>query len=76
MVLFVGRIEPLKGIDTLLRAMKQVAADCGGCDGLTVAIIGGDASVPLEHMTEEMARLHQLRADSGHRGSGDFPGQT
>lgn len=65
MVLFVGRIEPLKGIDTLLRAMKQVAADCGGCEGLTVAIIGGDASVPLEHMTEEMARLHQLRADLG-----------
>ena len=65
MVLFVGRIEPLKGIDTLLRAMKQVAEDCGGCEGLTVAIIGGDASVPLEHMTEEMARLHQLRAELG-----------
>ena len=65
MVLFVGRIEPLKGIDTLLRAMKQVADECGGCEGLTVAIIGGDASVPLEQMTEEMARLHQLRTELG-----------
>lgn len=65
MVLFVGRIEPLKGIDTLLRAMKQVADECGGCEGLTVAIIGGDASVPLEHMTEEMARLHHLRGELG-----------
>ncbi len=65
MVLFVGRIEPLKGIDTLLRAMRQVADECGGCEGLTVAIIGGDASVPLEHMTAEMARLHQLRSELG-----------
>jgi D-inositol-3-phosphate glycosyltransferase len=65
LVLFVGRIEPLKGIDTLLRAMRQVADECGGCEGLTVAIIGGDASVPLEHMTAEMARLHQLRGELG-----------
>lgn len=65
MVLFVGRIEPLKGIDTLLRAMKQVADECGGCEGLTVAIIGGDASVPQEQMTAEMARLHRLRTELG-----------
>ena len=26
MVLFVGRIQPLKGIDTLIRAMKLVGA--------------------------------------------------
>jgi D-inositol-3-phosphate glycosyltransferase len=65
MVLFVGRIEPLKGIDTLLRAMQKVAAECGGCEGLTVAIIGGVASVPLEEMSAEMARLHRLRAELG-----------
>ncbi len=65
MVLFVGRIEPLKGIDTLLRAMKQVAEDCGGCEGLTVAIVGGDPAVPLEQMSDEMARLHRLRAELG-----------
>jgi len=65
MVLFVGRIEPLKGIDTLLRAMKTVAAECGGCEGLTVAIVGGDPGVPLEQMSDEMARLHRLRAELG-----------
>ncbi|MCB0001647.1 MAG: glycosyltransferase [Anaerolineae bacterium] len=65
MVLFVGRIEPLKGIDTLLRAMKQVAEDCGGCEGLTVAIVGGDPSESEEQMTAEMARLHRLRAELG-----------
>ncbi|MFZ2488123.1 MAG: glycosyltransferase [Anaerolineae bacterium] len=65
MVLFVGRIEPLKGIDTLLRAMKLVADDCGGCEGLTVAIVGGDPAVPRSQMTDEMARLHHLRAELG-----------
>jgi len=65
MVLFVGRIEPLKGIDTLLRAMKRVAEECGGCEGLTVAIVGGDPAVPLEQMSAEMARLHRLRAELG-----------
>lgn len=75
MVLFVGRIEPLKGIDTLLRAMKLVADECGGCEGLTVAIIGGDASVPLEEMTAEMARLHRLRAELGIEGLVTFLGK-
>jgi D-inositol-3-phosphate glycosyltransferase len=65
LILFVGRIEPLKGIDTLLRAMSTVAEECGGCEGLTVAIIGGDVDVPPEQMSAEMARLHQLRADLG-----------
>lgn len=65
MILFVGRIEPLKGIDTLLRAMKTVAAECGGCEGLTVAIIGGDAALPVERMSAEMARLHRLRSELG-----------
>ncbi len=75
MVLFVGRIEPLKGIDTLLRAMKLVADECGGCEGLTVAIVGGDAAVPMEQMTAEMARLHQLRSELGIEGLVTFLGK-
>ncbi|MFQ5420122.1 MAG: glycosyltransferase [Anaerolineae bacterium] len=61
-ILFAGRIEPLKGIDTLLCAIaliqkrrpEAVAKVC-------VAIIGGDpwADTP----DAEMARLQQLRAD-------------
>ncbi len=65
LILYVGRIEPLKGIDTLIRAMRVVAEECGGCEGLTVAIIGGDTEVPAEEMTAEMARLHRLRAELG-----------
>ena len=47
LVLYVGRIEPLKGVDTLLRAMRRVFADWPGCrNQLCLAVIGGDAGVP------------------------------
>ena len=64
LILFVGRIEPLKGIDTLLEAIARMDQDenCDlGCECLSVAIIGGDASVPMEEMTAEMRRLIALR---------------
>lgn len=64
LILFVGRIEPLKGIDTLLQAIALLDQDenCNlGCECLTVAIIGGDASVPLDEMPDEMRRLHEMR---------------
>jgi D-inositol-3-phosphate glycosyltransferase len=64
LILFVGRIEPLKGIDTLLEAIARMDQDenCNlGCECLSVAIIGGDASVPMEEMTGEMRRLIELR---------------
>ena len=65
-VMFVGRIEPLKGIDTLLRAMASVTRQLPGWkDELCVAIIGGDAGVPPERLDAEMSRLHQLRAELG-----------
>ncbi len=65
LILFVGRIEPLKGIDTLLQAIALLERDPNsdlGCNCLSVAIIGGDASVPLEQMTAEMQRLHLMRS--------------
>lgn len=59
MVLFVGRIEPLKGIDTLIRAMS-----CLDLNGLHrpvhLAIIGGDVSVSYEEMSAEMKRLQTM----------------
>ncbi len=61
MILFVGRIEPLKGLETLLKAVRQLAQRCCRPRDLTVVIIGGDASVPREQMDEEMARLLKLR---------------
>jgi D-inositol-3-phosphate glycosyltransferase len=63
-ILFAGRIEPLKGIDTLLRAMsilqeRHPAAVAGTC----VAIIGGDPWA--DDLDDEMARLQALRAELG-----------
>ena len=62
MVLFVGRIEPLKGLDTLIQAMS--------CLDLReihrpvhLAIIGGEPDVIPEDMTEEMTRLQKLCDD-------------
>ncbi|MBL8101719.1 MAG: glycosyltransferase [Anaerolineales bacterium] len=62
MVLFVGRIEPLKGIDTLIQAMS-----CLDLQGIHrpvhLAIIGGDVDVSPEEMSEEMARLQKMCDD-------------
>ena len=65
-VLFVGRIEPLKGIDTLLHAMKRVFVqwpEC--CNKLCLAVIGGDANVPREQMTDEMKHLQDMTNELG-----------
>ena len=50
-ILFVGRIEPLKGIDQLLRAMTYLQ----NSQGLRLVIIGGDG-----HSQYEMERLQKL----------------
>ena len=59
MVLFVGRIEPLKGVDTLITAMS-----CLDVEGLNkpvhLAIIGGEPNANAGDMTAEMARLQKL----------------
>ena len=66
MLLFVGRIEPLKGVDTLIRAIAHMRTT-----GITdryphyLAIIGGDPDADQREMTTEMARLQQLSRDLG-----------
>jgi D-inositol-3-phosphate glycosyltransferase len=66
MVLFVGRIEPLKGIDTLFRAMAIVAKDFPHWeDEICVCIVGGDASEKPEAINAEMERLRTLREELG-----------
>jgi D-inositol-3-phosphate glycosyltransferase len=61
MLLYVGRIEPLKGIDTLIEAIaiiyKQGIFEEGG---MCLAIIGGDPDASEEKMTAEMLRLKEL----------------
>jgi len=59
MILFVGRIEPLKGVDTLIQAMS-----CLNLAGLHrpvhLAIIGGEPNVQPEDMSDEMSRLQKM----------------
>jgi D-inositol-3-phosphate glycosyltransferase len=66
MILFVGRIEPLKGIDTLFRAMAIVVQDFPRWkDEICVCIVGGDASEKPETINAEMERLQVLRDELG-----------
>jgi D-inositol-3-phosphate glycosyltransferase len=66
MLLFVGRIEPLKGVDTLIRSLA-VMRDLGTLKKheVCLSIIGGDASVSEEEMSHEMSRLLDLREELG-----------
>jgi len=59
MILFVGRIERLKGVDTLIRAMSCLRLkemQKPAC----LAVIGGDPTASPEQMTVEMTRLQTL----------------
>lgn len=59
MVLFVGRIEPLKGVETLIRAMACVRLTADRRP-VHLAIIGGEPDASPEEMSAEMARLQRL----------------
>ena len=62
MVLFVGRIEPLKGVDTLIRAMACMRMSEMEKPAY-LAIIGGDPNASPDDMTAEMTRLRELCHD-------------
>ncbi|MFH1169335.1 MAG: glycosyltransferase [Chloroflexota bacterium] len=66
-VLFVGRIEPLKGIDRLLEAMSYVQN--GGCPRLVV--VGGDGD-----SRDDMERLRRLARELHITDSVDFVGRV
>lgn len=72
MLLFVGRIEPLKGIDTLLKALAIMRQS-----GLFVCltVIGGDPVVGPETLNGEMGRLQALREQIGLKDLVTFLGQ-
>jgi D-inositol-3-phosphate glycosyltransferase len=59
MVLFVGRIEPLKGVDTLIQAMACLDLQ-EVYRPVHLAIIGGDPTAIPEDMSEEMIRLQKM----------------
>lgn len=63
-IIFAGRIEPLKGIDTLLQAMALIQLRYPDvARGVCVAIIGGDPWA--DDPDAEMARLQELRLRLG-----------
>ncbi len=66
MLLFVGRIEPLKGVDTLIQAIARMwqKGDISR-HNLCMSIVGGEPDVSREAMTEEMSRLTTLSSDYG-----------
>ncbi len=59
MILFVGRIEPLKGLDTLIRAMSCLKLNHPD-HPVHLAIIGGEPDASPQQMSAEMARLQKL----------------
>ncbi|MFC1995134.1 glycosyltransferase [Chloroflexota bacterium] len=64
-ILFVGRIDPLKGIDRLIKAMPYLR----DTQGLRLVIIGGD-----EHSQHEIEKLQELSRDLHIQDSVTFPG--
>ena len=65
-ILYVGRIEPLKGIDTLMRAVATMK-EAGVYDRFPfcVAIIGGELEDEGAGLSVEMERLTSLRETEG-----------
>jgi D-inositol-3-phosphate glycosyltransferase len=68
LLLFVGRIEPLKGIDTLIRAvaLMQMTHSLECCPHY-LAIIGGDPEETDQQVNKEMVRLQTLAHELGVR---------
>jgi len=59
MILFVGRIEPLKGLDTLIRAVACLQLK-DLHEPVRLAVIGGDPDAEPDDMSEEMTRIQKL----------------
>lgn len=65
MLLFVGRIEPLKGIKTLLQAIENLQENGKSGKNLCLAVIGGELKGKDGHESEDMKLLNGLRDDYG-----------
>jgi Glycosyltransferase len=59
MILFVGRIEPLKGVATLIQAVSCLALK-NLKEPVHLAVIGGDPEAVNTEMSDEMVRLQKL----------------
>jgi D-inositol-3-phosphate glycosyltransferase len=62
LLLFVGRIEPLKAVDTILQALNVIRIETpNSAEKIRFAVIGGN----VERTTGELGRLLQLRLELG-----------
>jgi D-inositol-3-phosphate glycosyltransferase len=61
MLLFVGRLEPLKGLETLLRAIAHLRDNGGNQGDICLAVIGGDLDDLEAPQSQELEKLLQLR---------------
>jgi len=62
LILYVGRIEPLKGIETLFRAIAILAKETPClCDNICISIIGGEGENTEATRSAEEERLRELR---------------
>lgn len=74
LVLFVGRIEPLKGIDVLMYAMK-ILSKRNPAMRVCLAIVGGDVSSHPDSWSETLKSLDTLRRTLRLTASVNFLGQ-
>jgi D-inositol-3-phosphate glycosyltransferase len=70
LLLLVGRVEPLKGIDTLIRALALLVERRPEWHGAVSAmIVGGESEAARSRWNAEQLRLDALRAQMGLAGS-------
>jgi len=66
LILFVGRLDPLKGLDTLIRAMcKLTEIEPETSKGLCLAVIGGDDDENGPDLSNELECLDRLKNEVG-----------
>lgn len=65
LVLLVGRIEPLKGIDALIRAIALMRSQHAQLADVTAIIVGGASDEQPEAWNSEQRRLDALRHELG-----------
>ncbi|RJR14859.1 glycosyltransferase [Candidatus Microgenomates bacterium] len=73
-ILFVGRIEPLKGIDALLYALKIIRTDWQNCP-IKLLIVGGDVSQHIAKWSPQLQQLQQLTQTLNIEPAVEFVGQ-
>jgi D-inositol-3-phosphate glycosyltransferase len=72
MLLFVGRIETLKGIDSLIEALALMRQNG---EQVCLAVIGGDPDLSPVALSDEMTRLQAMREQYGLQESVAFLGR-